>query len=73
MQTITLVNEFHGTTREVKVGPISAATARRIHDDLCGSKSCKCGNGLGERGKAIGGHVEVDYRDGKEVFTAVAD
>lgn len=56
---ITLKNDFHGTSRKVKVvnNLISNDYAKRIKNDLCGISDCQCSNGLGVRGKQV---VEID-------------
>lgn len=61
MKKITLANDFHNT--EATVIPqlitegrnkgyyrISRATAHKLHDKLCGSANCTCGDTFGARG-----------------------
>lgn len=68
---ITLSNDFHNT--ESRVRPveitegrykgwhkISKRTARRLHNELCGSDDCCCGDSFGARG---GAYVYVVARD----------
>lgn len=61
---ITLTNDFHNTSRTVRVpadGYISAATARRIRNDLCGISGCICGGVLGQR-------MSTHTADGKQII-----
>lgn len=74
---LTLTNDYHDT--EAAVSPrlitqgrykgysrISRETARRLHNELCGSHDCTCGDTFGGRGRQT--HrieiINMDYYDG---------
>ena len=63
--TITLSNDFHDTTAQVRPVPItegrfagkykiSRATALRLRRKLCGAHDCTCGGDFGERHGSAG-------------------
>lgn len=69
---ITLSNDFHNT--EARVRPveitegrykgwhrISKRTARRLHNELCGSDDCCCGDSFGSRGGVCLRLVTMDW------------
>lgn len=69
---VTLTNDFHGTSANVRPVPIkegrfaglhmvSRRTALRLRGELCGSIGCTCGGTFGERG---GAHLDVVNQDG---------
>lgn len=62
MKTVTLYNDFHGTSVRVRTGDLSKETARRVRRELCGISGCTCGGFLGERGNQRG--VLVEPRNG---------
>lgn len=72
MTTITLTNEFHNTSANVRPVPvtegrfaglhkISHKTAIRLRATLCGIAGCTCGGNFGERGGAYVNVVNQDY------------
>jgi len=72
MKKIILTNDFHNT--EAAVIPqritegrftgyhkVSRRTARRLHNELCGSDECVCGDTFGARGGTKLEVVNEDY------------
>ena len=56
-RTVTLRNDFHDTTVDVRVpkdGRLSMAQVRRIRRELCGIHDCRCG--------AVRGPQDVEYQ-----------
>lgn len=71
-KTITLTNDFHGTSASVRPVAITEGrfagkhmitrkTAMRLRGELCGSASCACGGNFGERGGAHLAVINEDY------------
>lgn len=55
MNTITLTNNFHGTSARTRAHAdretlLTARTVRRLSRALCGIPCCTCGGAVGERG-----------------------
>jgi hypothetical protein len=52
MRTITLTNDFHGTSARVRVegSTLTHRQALRARRKLCGIPTCTCGGYAGERG-----------------------
>lgn len=71
MTTITLTNDFHNTSANVRpiiikdgrfagYYKISRKTAMRLRNELCGSSDCTCGGTFGQRG---GAYLDVVNED----------
>ena len=71
MPKILLSNDFHGTEATVRPVPItdgrfagyykvSQRVAKRLHNALCGSRDCTCGDTFGARS---GHYLEVINQD----------
>lgn len=82
--TITLHNDFHGTTARVRPVPItdgrhagrhyvSRRVARRLRSALCGAADCTCGNAFGERPGLLDDAVVTEVRAGCVVEGYVLD
>ncbi len=60
MNTITLNNDFHSTSVNLRVDlssgsfELSPAQVRRARRELCGVTGCACGDALGRRGRQDG-------------------
>ena len=72
MATVTLINDFHGTSANVRpilikdgrfsgYHKISRKTAMRLRNELCGINGCVCGGKFGERGGVYLNVVNEDY------------
>lgn len=72
MTTITLTNDFHNTSANVRPTlikdgryagyyKISRKTAMRLRNELCGNSECTCGGTFGQRGGAYLDVVNEDY------------
>ena len=72
IKTVTLTNDFHGTSAAVRpvtitegrfagMHKISRKTALRLRSELCGSSGCTCGGNFGERGGAHLAVINEDY------------
>ena len=71
MPKILLINDFHGTEATVRPVPItdgrfagyykvSQRVSKRLHNALCGSRDCTCGDTFGAR---VGPYIEVINQD----------
>ncbi len=72
MTTITLKNNFHNTSVNLRVSgeKLSAPQVKRARRALCGISGCTCGNELGQRGPQEV-DIEIIYDNRYQVIGAI--